>query len=37
MKDLYLKDPEEVDENAVKILYNIQYEAIKRKIKDDII
>lgn len=37
MKDLYLKDPEEIDENAVKILYNIQYEAIKRKIKDDII
>ena len=37
MKDLYLKDLEEVDENAVKILYNIQYEAIKRKIKDDII
>lgn len=37
MKDLYLKDPEEIDENAIKILYNIQYETIKRKIKDDII
>ena len=37
MKDFYLKEPEEINQDALNTLNKVQYEVIKRKIKTDII
>ena len=37
MKDFYLKEPEEINQDALNALNKVQYEVIKRKIKTDII
>lgn len=37
MKDFYLKEPEEINQDALNTLNKVQYEVIKRKIKIDII
>ena len=37
MKDFYLKEPEEINQDALNTLNKVQYEVIKRKIKTNII
>lgn len=37
MKDFYLKEPEEINQDALNTLNKVQYKVIKRKIKTDII
>lgn len=37
MKDFYLKEPEDINQDALNVLNKVQYETIKRKIKTDII
>lgn len=37
MKDFYLKEPEEINQDALNTLNKVQYEVIKRKIETDII
>lgn len=37
MKDFYLKEPEDINQDALNALNEVQYEVIKRKIKTDII
>ena len=37
MKDFYLKEPEEINQDALNTLNKVQYEVIKRKIKNEII
>ena len=37
MKDFYLKESEEINQDALNTLNKVQYEVIKRKIKTDII